>query len=336
MRLAPTCRTLLTRCMHYLAAMSLFAAVGLSSPRAVALPAAHTCPGGCTRPGGIIRITSASNLQLGDEALVRIKLENISNLSGIELELAFDPTILQVQDDKPGTVDTQILPGDLPNPEHGFVAQNAADNKAGVIAYAVAILSPNPAANGYGTLATIRFKAIGTGDSAITVTHALAVGADSCCLNMTTYPGIIEAGPPANGSVTGHVHLEARTDYGGVAIKIADKQTLTASDGTYVVHDIAPGVYEISAQIDNYVQTTKQGVLVSAGDTTYLPDVTLLAGDMDESCQIDIFDLVTLGSAYGTSPPIEPDADFNQDNKINIFDLVLLAGNYGVACPGTW
>lgn len=60
-----------------------------------------------------------------------------------------------------------------------------------------------------------------------------------------------------------------------------------------------------------------------------------LEGDVNGDCRVNIFDLVTVAIAYGSSPGDprwNPDADLKDDGRINIFDLVIVAINYGDEC----
>ena len=55
-------------------------------------------------------------------------------------------------------------------------------------------------------------------------------------------------------------------------------------------------------------------------------------GDVNKDYVVDIFDLVTVASAYGTGPGDDKwkaAADVNGDGTIDIFDLVIVAGQYG-------
>jgi hypothetical protein len=59
-----------------------------------------------------------------------------------------------------------------------------------------------------------------------------------------------------------------------------------------------------------------------------------IIGDLDYDDDVDVFDLMTLVTAYpstGSSPNWRPEADLNSDNVINILDFVMLAANYGVS-----
>lgn len=295
----------------------------------------QACPSGCTKPGGTVLIESAADVEVNNEVMIAIQLLSIPDLYGVEIQLSFDPTILQVQDDKPGTVGTQIRPGEFPNPEQGFVVQNAADNEAGTIAYAFSLLSPSPTAIGSGALARIRFKVIAAGSSAVAIERVVIVGADQCCLELTEQDGSVAA-VMTGGAVTGIVRAQGRTDMSGIVVSIAGQQATTGPNGAYTITGVTPGTHSISAVLASYVRSDKGGIVVNNGETTQVPETTLLAGDVDNNCLINVFDLVTLGAAFCTSPPADARADFNQDNVINIFDLVLLAGNYNGTCPTPW
>lgn len=295
----------------------------------------QTCPSGCSRPGGTVRVSSATNVQIGQEFVLTVQIENVTNMYGIELALAFNPAILQVKDSKPGTVGVQIEPGDFPDPFLSFNAQNAADNTAGTIAYAVSLLRPAPPASGSGVLARIYFQAIAPGTSAVSITRVMAVAADSCCLETTTQDGSASV-QAVGGTVTGRVLLQGRTNYSGVTVSIGGRQVTTGANGAYSISGVPVGTHTISAAAATYLDSQRGSIVVSSGGTTTVPDVTLLAGDVDDNCTINIFDLVALGAVYGTTPPGDPRVDYNQDNTVNIFDLVLLAANYGLSCPGPW
>ena len=61
-----------------------------------------------------------------------------------------------------------------------------------------------------------------------------------------------------------------------------------------------------------------------------------IAGDMDGDGDVDIFDIVIIASAYGTSignPAYNPNADIDGDGDVDIFDVVIAAGNYGTSIP---
>jgi PKD repeat protein len=57
-----------------------------------------------------------------------------------------------------------------------------------------------------------------------------------------------------------------------------------------------------------------------------------LPGDVDGDRDVDIFDIVRMSNAYGTShpdPEYDPHCDLDGDGDIDIFDIVAAAGHYG-------
>lgn len=55
----------------------------------------------------------------------------------------------------------------------------------------------------------------------------------------------------------------------------------------------------------------------------------ILQGDINHDNWVDIFDVVIVALAFGTSPPTDPRADVNKDGTVDIFDLVVVALHYG-------
>jgi len=117
-------------------------------------------------------------LDVGDTVTVTVYLTDVRNLYAAELNVQFDPAVLQVVDadpirscNPPRPTCVQIGVGNFPvSPDDlaagtGFVAKNEADNQTGRIVYAVGRLNPAPAVDGEGVLARITFQAIGSGRS---------------------------------------------------------------------------------------------------------------------------------------------------------------------------
>ncbi len=63
---------------------------------------------------------------------------------------------------------------------------------------------------------------------------------------------------------------------------------------------------------------------------------TLIVADITRDGTVDIFDLVKVGIAFGSSPGDtnwDPEADLKNDGVINIFDLVIVGTNFGRSVP---
>jgi hypothetical protein len=139
--------------------------------------------------------------------------------------------------------------------------------------------------------------------------------------------------PLPDGTVTGKVIASKDIavglyDTGGelVASVVANTDgtfSLTAPAGTYTIFAVSSG--SLSAQ---------GSVTLVGGETVAQPEITLLAGDIDNNDVIDQFDAITIGINYNASTPTS--ADLNNDGIINVLDLEILAQNYRETGPLTW
>ena len=106
---------------------------------------------------------------------VYIHLENMHDLYALDIELSFDPDVLEVVDMDPNDPQTVNL---LVNPDPdffdaGYLVYYDADNDTGQIRFAATQTRDTEPATGYGDVAMIRFRAKGITDAAeITVTKA--------------------------------------------------------------------------------------------------------------------------------------------------------------------
>lgn len=120
----------------------------------------------------VVKITpAATTIEVGQTVTVYVDVTGITNLFAVELHLGFDPTILEVIDADAGTAGIQVGHGDFLKVE--FVAQNAADNAAGKIDYAVTQMGSEPGKNGDGKLAVITFRGKAAGSSSVTINQVL-------------------------------------------------------------------------------------------------------------------------------------------------------------------
>jgi LysM repeat protein len=112
----------------------------------------------------VVRVDpSALSAQVNDHVNLSIKVDNISNLTALELHLSFNSSVLEV---------LQVTNGGFVAAD--FTAQNIFDNTAGTIDYAIAQMN-RPAAQGSGTLLNITFRAKSNGNSSVTLRATQAV-----------------------------------------------------------------------------------------------------------------------------------------------------------------
>lgn len=119
--------------------------------------------------GTVIRVQPlVQHLNIADTAIVEIYIDNVTNLFAAEIELQFDPNILQARDADPSKEGIQIQPGSFLAPD--FVISDEIDNETGIARYALAQLAPKTPVSGSGVLASITFQAVGEGSSQLTFT----------------------------------------------------------------------------------------------------------------------------------------------------------------------
>jgi hypothetical protein len=110
-------------------------------------------------------------------------------------------------------------------------------------------------------------------------------------------------------------------------------------DGTFTV-TVPAGEYRVDADAEGFLWARTIGdVVISSGETTTMPSLTLLAGDIVRSDNlnetvIDEWDAMSIGMNYNKAEP--PAADLNCDGIINVLDLELLAANYRETGPTPW
>ena len=113
----------------------------------------------------------------------------------------------------------------------------------------------------------------------------------------------------------------------------------TTSDGNFSV-PVSPGTYTVEATAEGFLRAAGSATITS-GETTTMPTITLLAGDITDNQGsnhgddvIDQWDAMTIGINYNKTEPIA--ADLNCDGIINVLDLELLAANYRKTGPTVW
>ena len=108
---------------------------------------------------------ATTTLQTGQTARVRVMLDNIKDLVGVEIYLNYDPAILDIQDDNTAESGTQVTLGDLLAPD--FVAKNQVEQNTIEVVFLQ--LSPRQPVAGTGQLIAFSVIARAPGTSALTL-----------------------------------------------------------------------------------------------------------------------------------------------------------------------
>jgi uncharacterized repeat protein (TIGR01451 family) len=271
---------------------------------------------------------------------VDVMVANVTDLYGIELELTFDPTIVEVVDDDTGTTGIQIQPGACPSPD--FVVRNEADNPSGTIRYATTSLSPSPPCDGSGVIASITFHGLAEGSSPVHFNSWLLSDTDLNTIPVdSTADGTLNV--LATGTLEGTVDVQGRADESGAEVCAwqvgAEPECTTTDAAGYYSFSLPADTYDVFVEMARYLDAEKAAQVVVAGGTTTLCQVKVLGGDANDDDVINILDLSFIGFRFDRSigdPGWDVRADINNDGTINILDLVGAGANFGKTSPVPW
>jgi hypothetical protein len=142
--------------------------------------------------------------------------------------------------------------------------------------------------------------------------------------------------PGTGGAVAGTVFLEGRVQHGGTVVNVDDRLTTTGDSGSFWLGAVSPGMHNAGATMAGYLRTGLVDVEVVADRVTVLPTASLVGGDANGDCIVDLFDLVVVAINYNSAPPSDPRADINGNDEVDLFDLVLVCKNLDRVCPQPW
>lgn len=126
-------------------------------------------------------------LQDEKQLIVNLIVADVIDLYGVDVQLRYDPSQLQVEDANPRLEGVQIAPGPLLAAEERFVVTNKVDATAGLITFVATLLNPAPPVSGQGVLATIAFHILGNGPYAVEITRAQLISS-----SLATIPVVSE------------------------------------------------------------------------------------------------------------------------------------------------
>ena len=126
--------------------------------------------------GTAVQVVPASLvIGVGATVTVEVQVHDVLDLYAVDLHLAFDPALLEVQDaDGNPANGVQVAAGGFLSSPYGFTAANGADNSTGQIRYVYSLLSPAAPVSGSGVLVRITFLARNPGSSPLQLQALLA------------------------------------------------------------------------------------------------------------------------------------------------------------------
>lgn len=143
--------------------------------------------------GTVVRlVVTPGQINAGDTTTVQIQIDNVTNLTAADVQVSFDPAVLQGVDANDQQTGIQLQPGNLLTPD--FIVTNNIDNATGLAQYALAQFGTTPPVSGSGVLATITFQGVADGVSLLTFALTDLVNVDSTIIAVTTQNGQITVG----------------------------------------------------------------------------------------------------------------------------------------------
>jgi hypothetical protein len=252
-------------------------------------------------------------------------VENVTGLVAAQLELAYDPAVVQVIDADPNQDGVQVSVGGAFT--GGFIAQNMVDTVNGRIFFAATLIGSS--INGTGELISIDWQPVATGTSVIALQNIILANTLAETIDATLADGSFQVISDCN-AVSGVISLQGRTNHSGISVTNSQgQQTQTGADGSFTIGQGGPLNFSYPGYLT--AQTEPLVSIESASSITTIDNKTLLAGDINQDNIINIIDLTYIAQQYGTTVPL---ADLNADGVVDIMDLVLSAGNYGQQAAG--
>ena len=317
-----------------LLALAVLAGLALCLTRALPTPtAAPTVAPSAPVATGFDFVPASLTVAPGGAAVVDLRLRDAVDLAAYEVQLTFNPAIIAVD-----RVDRLVGTGNPPPAGRTwFSLPLSADPNVtfttvapGVIAFgAYSYGDAGAALDGDVLLARVTVRAVGTGTSALHLNMALVSNPDA----QGSQPPSTDGAVTISGDlcVMGTVQLQSRADHSGATISSGPLTTLTASDGRFALCGFGPGAYTVTASHPSFLAQSASNVTLSAGVAQVsLPGITLLGGDIykDQVNKINILDLISIASVYGSPASARPAADVNGDGQIGLTDLIMVGANY--------
>lgn len=240
-----------------------------------------------------------------------IAISNVTNLTGVQLEVTYDRSFIQVIDafgpPRPPLQQVEVEP----DPNFDPWVRNEVDTGAGKIYFTA---NADPAVTGQSNVVLVDWRLQGrTGVTSINVTAVLTDANGTRTVTGSATLTIIINSICTQGAAT----LQGRADHSGVTVTGTNgEQTHSYPNGLFAIASTGP----LNLTFLGYL-SVQADVSPSAASTA----ITLLAGDVNSDNNIDILDLAQLAQHYLSA---DSTSDLNSDGVVNILDLALVVGNF--------
>lgn len=287
----------------------------------------------------VASVDTAPVFEVGDTFKVSVVALGIEDpgIFGGQFEITYDINHLSA-------VDGSLSPSAAMEPV--VVGLSEIDNVAGLVAYAASRQGDLDNLSGNVALASFSFEAVAaTGEGETTLIHLQNVklgdkdGIEVPISGLVDLEVVIVDGEGNGaGDINGNVTVEARATDNQANHEVTAEgalggilTALTGANGDFLIEDAPADTYDVTADSPGFLAASCSGVVHEADALTTLEDVTLLAGDIDDSGEIDITDASAMGVVFGTADEV---SDLNDDGLVDVLDLILMAANFGQSSAG--
>ncbi len=145
--------------------------------------------------------SSAAAIQGCQEVVLDVWVNDVTGLYGADVEVSFDPSLMEVVDADTLTPGVQVIRGPLLQ-DPLFIVRDTADNSLGTMRFAATQLNPAPEVNGSGILFSARLRGKSGGTSALHFSLASLGGRGGVGISASAVDGSLEAAPPVAPSIS--------------------------------------------------------------------------------------------------------------------------------------
>jgi hypothetical protein len=251
----------------------------------------------------VVQLTPATQtIAVGQTTTVTLQVQNVTDLYGYQVEIAFDPAVVEVIDADPAKTGVQAALGSFLKPD--FVFRNEANNTLGTFVCAVSQLAPSTAVSGSGTLLTLSFRGKADGVSSVRFTSLMLANMDGEVISTSQQNAQIEASsgvtpPPEtgtlltlrNGNAGGHTVVEvwAENIEGFYSVDLTLAYDPTILQGVSVM--------EGSAFTDYPDQCTISEKSISGGLVQFAAEMICIVQSGDLQLAVITFDTASCGTS---------------------------------------
>ena len=137
-----------------------------------------------------VRVAPATlTLAVGAASDVAVEVVDVEGLYGFDVQLSFDPAVVEVVDADPDKPGVQVSLGRML--DSGMAVRDSADNEAGTIHYAMTQINPSEAKSGTGNLIVIRLRGKAAGTTNLAFTSVDLARRDATAIDTAPQPGAV-------------------------------------------------------------------------------------------------------------------------------------------------